>query len=170
MSAPADQEVDLAPVDDILRRYEGNPGALIAILQDLQSRYRYLPRPALEVVASRRGVPLSQVYGLANFYKAFSLEPRGRHLIHVCTGTTCHVRGAPLVLEELKRQLEIEAGQTTPDRTFTLETVNCVGACALAPVVVVDGDYHAHMEPARVTDLLHRYATGTGRQERDAQS
>jgi NADH-quinone oxidoreductase subunit E len=154
--------MDMAPVMEIIRRYEGNPGALIAILQDVQSEYRYLPREALEVVADRRRVPLSQVYGLANFFRAFSLEPRGRHLIHVCTGTACHVRGAPLVLEEIERQLGITSGQTTEDRLFTLETVNCVGACALGPVVIVDQDYHANMEPGRVTDVLHRYANGGG--------
>ena len=106
------------------------------------------------MVSEALDVPLIEVFRLANFYKAFSLKPRGRHLITVCEGTACHVQGSPRVVEELLRQLDVEAGETTSDGAFTVETVNCVGACALAPVVIIDGTYHAHMTPGKLSELL----------------
>ena len=157
--------VELGQVDAILSEYRERRGLLVPILQDIQARYNYLPREALERVAERRHIPLSQVYSVANFYAAFSLEPRGKHIVSVCTGTACHVRGAPPVLEELERQLEIKAGQTSPDMMWTLLTVNCLGACALGPVVVVNDDYHGHMTRTMVTDVLHGYARESRNQE-----
>jgi NADH-quinone oxidoreductase subunit E len=130
---------------------------LVSILQDIQADYNYLPREALEQVSKDMDVPLSQVYSVATFFKALSLTPRGRHLINVCLGTACHVRGAMRVLETLERDLDVKSCETTKDLKFTLETVNCVGACALGPVVVVDGEYHGQMKTEKVKDVLEKY-------------
>ena len=129
-------------VEEVFERHPREPSSVIAVLQDLQEELRYLPREVLDRVAVTLGVPRTQVYHVATFFKAFTLEPRGRHTIKVCTGTACHVRGAPKILDEISRLLGVQAGQTTADGLFTLETVNCVGACALGPVVVIDEDYH----------------------------
>jgi NADH-quinone oxidoreductase subunit E len=144
-------------IKSILARYDGDPGMLVAILQDVQAEYNYLPKEALEKVGEGLGVPLSRVYSVASFYKAFSLKPRGRHLINVCLGTACHVRGAGKVLDEIERRLNIKSGETTEDLKYTLETVNCVGACALGPIVVVDGKYEGQMTAAKVKPLLESY-------------
>jgi NADH:ubiquinone oxidoreductase subunit E len=123
-------------------------------MQDLQELHGYLPEWVLRRVSEKLEVPLIEVFRLANFYKAFSLQPRGRHLLTVCTGTACHVRGAPRMLDEVVTELQIGPGETTADRTFTVETVNCLGACALSPVVVIDGAYHDNMTPAKLRGLL----------------
>ena len=144
-------------VKAIIHKYGGNRDSLVSILQDVQSEYRYLPEDALRVAASQLDLPLIQVYSVATFFKAFSLKPRGKHIVSVCLGTACHVRGAPAVLDEMKRKLGIEAGETTEDMRFTLETVNCLGACALGPIVVVDGKYHGQVSPGKVKKILSRY-------------
>ena len=144
-------------VESILERHQRDKGMLVAILQDIQAEYNYLPREALEETSKGLCVPLSQVYSVATFFKALSLEPRGRHLINVCLGTACHVRGAVKVLEAMERELAIGSGETTKDLRFTLETVNCVGACALGPVVIVDGEYHGQMKADKVKDVLADY-------------
>ena len=141
-------------VSRILERHNGGRGGLISMLEEIQATYSYLPREALEAVAEKTGRSLVDVYGVATFYRAFSLEPRGRHLVSVCLGTACHVRGGPAVAREIEKQLGIRAGQTTPDREFTLETVNCLGACALGPVVVVDGHYFSKVGTSRVKEIL----------------
>ncbi len=140
-------------ISTVLERYGYQPASLIAVLQDLQALLHYLPEPVLNAVAERMGVPRTRVYHVATFYKAFSLTPRGKHTVKVCMGTACHVRGAPRILDELIRQLGISAGETTADGEFTLETVNCVGACALGPVVVVDEDCFC-ATPAMLPQLL----------------
>jgi NADH-quinone oxidoreductase subunit E len=137
--------------------YQRDQGMLVSILQDIQAEYNYLPREALEQVSQGLAVPLSRVYSVATFFKAFSLKPRGRHLINVCLGTACHVRGAVRVLDAVKRELGIDAGETTKDFKFTLETVNCVGACALGPIVIVDGKYSGQMKTDKVKHLLESY-------------
>lgn len=147
-----------AQVDSVLARYQRDPGMLVAILQDVQAEHNYLPREALERVSEGLSVPLSQVYSVATFFKALSLEPRGRHLINVCLGTACHVRGAVKVLEAMERELAIKSGETTKDFAFTLETVNCVGACALGPVVIVDGEYHGQMNTEKAKGVLKDYS------------
>jgi len=134
-------------VDTILSEYEHDGSRLISVLQDVQAELGYLPKESLYRVAEYLEVPLAQVYHVATFYTAFSLTPRGRHLIRVCTGTACHVRGAVIILEEIERQLGVKAGEVTADMRFTLETVNCVGACALGPAVVIDGDYYSMSLP-----------------------
>jgi NADH-quinone oxidoreductase subunit E len=147
-----------AQVDSILDRYQHDPGMLVSILQDIQAEYNYLSREALERVSSCLSVPLSQVYSVATFFKALSLKPRGRHLINVCLGTACHVRGAVKVLEAMERELAIKSGETSEDLSFTLETVNCVGACALGPVVIIDGEYHGQMTSEKVKGVLKDYS------------
>ncbi len=147
---PALQET----VDGILGRYRNDPALLISILQDLQAAYNYLPKEAMEQVGRGLKIPLSQVYSVATFFKAFSLKPRGRNLIHVCLGTACHVRGAARLRDKIQRVLNIEPGGTTPDFKFSLETVNCVGACALGPIVMVNGTYHGQMTAHKLDALL----------------
>jgi NADH-quinone oxidoreductase subunit E len=144
-------------VKSILDRYDGDPGMLVPILQDVQAEYNYLPKEALEKVSEGLGVPMSQVYSVASFFKAFSLKPRGRHIINVCLGTACHVRGAGRVLDEIERRLGIKSGETTKNMKYTVETVNCVGACALGPIVVIDGNYSGQMTGSKVKPLLESY-------------
>ena len=144
-------------VEEIIREYDSSRDSLISILQDVQSEYRYLPESILKLVARKLDLPLIQVYGVATFFKAFSLKPRGKHLLSVCLGTACHVRGAPAVLDEVERKLCIEPGETSEDMQFTLETVNCLGACALGPIMVMDGEYHGQMVPGKVQATINRY-------------
>ena len=141
-------------LEALTEKSKGRRRALIQVLQDIQDRLHWLPPEALEHVAETLGVPLVQVYGVATFYRSFSLSPRGRHVCTVCLGTACHVRGAGAVLEEFERRLGIAAGRTTPDGAFTLERVNCLGACALAPLAVVDGRYHGQMTQPKVGAVL----------------
>lgn len=148
--------IELSGVDPIIDKYNAQQGSLISILQDIQEEYRYLPRDALEHTARRLGIPRTQVFGVATFFKAFSLKPRGRQLVHVCMGTACHVRGSQNVLDEVERRLALKAGDTTPDGEYTLETVNCVGACALGPVVVMNEEYHGQMSPLKVEKILKK--------------
>jgi len=149
----------------ILQKYDGRRGSLIAILEEIQLRYGYLPEEALRAVSERTGRSLVDIYGIATFYRSFSLKPRGKHLVCACLGTACHVRGAPAVVERLKEQLGIEPGETTPDRLFTLETVNCLGACALGPVVVIDGHYFSKVKKSRIRPLLDGALAGFDRTE-----
>ena len=141
-------------LEALTAKFRGRRQALIQVLQDIQDRFHWLPPEALEHVAAVLGVPLVQVYGVATFYKSFSLRPQGRHTCVVCLGTACHVRGGQAVLEGFERRLGVGAGQTTPDGAYTLERVNCLGACALAPLAVVDGRYHAQMTEAKVGTIL----------------
>ena len=143
-------------INDIVDRYQAKPMALIMILQDVQARYRYLPREALELVSERMQLPLAQIYGVATFYRSFSLEPKGEHHICVCTGTACHVRQAGVILDCLERNLGIEAGQTTGDGRFSIETVNCLGACALGPLVTVDEEFLGNMTVTKVDRMLKK--------------
>jgi NADH-quinone oxidoreductase subunit E len=149
--------LDMQPVDEILERYPREQEQLIQILQDVNQAYNYLPPEALRRVSEGLEVPLARVYGVARFYAAFSLEPRGRNFIQVCEGTACHVRGAAQVGDEFKRQLDLPAeGGTTPDLEFTVLGVNCVGACALGPVVIANGEYHGHLRSNKVGKLVRK--------------
>jgi len=145
-------------VDAIIDSHGGSREAMITVLQDANKAFNYLPEEVLHRIASRLGVPFAEVYGAASFYKAFSLEARGAHTVQVCMGTACHVRGAQRILEELERRLGVKAGGTTKDRQFTLETVNCLGACALGPIVAIDGEFHGSMTAAKVPSILAKYA------------
>ncbi|MEW6381491.1 MAG: NAD(P)H-dependent oxidoreductase subunit E [bacterium] len=138
----------------MINRYPRNSSALMAILQDIQVEFNYLPKEVLISVAHKTRIPLSRIYNVATFYNAFSLVPRGRHIISVCMGTACHVRGSGKILEELERCLKIKAGETTEDLKFTLEVVNCLGACALGPVMVIDGEYFGKLTPDKVKSTL----------------
>jgi NADH-quinone oxidoreductase subunit E len=145
---------DRQALDAILDRNGREPSALLAILQDIQDVAKYLPRSWLAQVAGALGLPETRIYRMATFFRALSLEPRGEHVCTVCMGTACHVRGAPRLVEKLERDLALRAGETTKDMKFTLETVNCVGACALGPLVILDGTYHGNMNSTRLDRVL----------------
>lgn len=147
---------------DALLQEHPDSEAMIGLLQDLQEEEGYVPREALEQISTRLGIPLVRLYGLATFYRAFSLVPRGRHTVTCCMGTACHVRGAPRVVQALERDLAIKAGDTTPDLAVSLETVNCVGACALGPLILIDGRYHGGMTPTKAQRLVQRLRGGGG--------
>ena len=148
------QDIDLDRVDRIIDRSGSDPEALIGILQDIQNEWKYLPLPALERVSEKLGIPHNRVWAVATFYDAFTLEPRGRNHVTVCTGTACHVRGASEVVRALEEALLIEAGHTTPDGEFSLECAHCLGACAMGPVMVVNDEYHGHINRAKALELL----------------
>jgi NADH-quinone oxidoreductase subunit E len=150
-------------VKTILNKHDSQRRALIPILQDIQAEYNYLPELALKIVSRSLDLPLIDVVGVATFYRAFSLKPRGRHVVTVCLGTACHVRGGPKILDEFEKKLNIKAGETTEDRNFTLEVVNCLGACALGPITVVDGNYHGQMKTRTVDRLIKKYSSARGR-------
>ncbi len=149
--------IEAAKVKAFITKYSSDKNALITILQDVQSEYNYLPRKALIIVSQTLNVPLIDIISVATFYSAFSLEPRGEHTVTVCMGTACHVRGGPKILEEFERKLKIKAGHTTEDKKFTLETVACLGCCAIGPVVVVDNDYHAQTTIRKVLPILKEH-------------
>jgi NADH-quinone oxidoreductase subunit E len=158
-------EISVNEIHEIVDREAQGDGSLIAALEEIQRRFRYLPPEALMMVSEGLNVPLSQTYAVATFYNAFSLEPKGKHCIQICMGTACHVRGSPQILDRLELELGIEAGQTTPDGLFSLETVNCLGACALGPVVVMDDEYSGQMTAKKALNLLNRVK----KQEAEAQ-
>ena len=147
---------DLGKLAGIFDRYPRTPQSLIGVLQDIQREYHYLPSEALKQTATELGVPLSKVFSVSTFYNTFSLTPRGEKVIRVCIGTTCHIRGAKQLQERLEHDLGIKAGETTGDGKFTLETVACVGACAMAPVVAVNDDFHGGVKLAQTKKLLKR--------------
>ncbi len=146
--------VDLGPASEILAGYPAEEASLIQVLQDVHRAYNYLPCDVLGKVAEALDVPLAKIFSVSTFYKAFSLEPQGDTIIRVCVGTACHIRGAAMLVEELERKLGIGPDQTTDDLTFTVKTVNCVGACAMAPVMIVGEKYHGSAKPARVGKYL----------------
>jgi NADH:ubiquinone oxidoreductase subunit E len=146
--------VDSAPLETILARYPATEPSLIQVLQDVHRAYNFLPCDALVKVSEVLGVPLAKVFSVATFYKAFSLAPQGRVIVRVCTGTACHIRGAEQLIEELERTLGISPGETTSDMGFTVKTVNCVGACAMAPVLIVGEEYNGNAAPAKMAKYL----------------
>jgi NADH-quinone oxidoreductase subunit E len=144
-------------IDKIIAKYQGDAGSLIQVLLEIQRENRWLSKEALEKVSKQLKVPLNRIQHIVTFYKAFSLVPRGRHEVHVCTGTACHVRGAPRLLDSVQDLIGIRPGETDMDLKFSLETVNCLGCCALGPVIVVDGEYHGKMAPAKSEEVLKNY-------------
>ncbi|MCP5105874.1 MAG: NAD(P)H-dependent oxidoreductase subunit E [bacterium] len=147
--------------EEILKKHAYKGSSIIQVLTDVQAEYNYLPRENLEYISRRMKLPLSKIYSIATFYAAFSLYPRGKHLITVCSGTACFVRGVENILQRIEDRLGIKAGATTPDNMFTLETVNCLGACALAPIIVVDGEYYGQTSIQKVDAILDKYQEGT---------
>jgi NADH-quinone oxidoreductase subunit E len=144
-------------IDAIVERYEGKESAILAILQDIQAKEKYLPRETLEHLVQRLHIPLNKLYRIATFYRAFSLTPRGRHEICVCLGTACHVRGAQRIVDQIAMELGVRPRETTKDRNFTLETVNCLGVCAAGPIIAVDGEYFGNMSPIKVEGVLKKF-------------
>jgi NADH-quinone oxidoreductase subunit E len=149
--------MDLNSVDLIVDKYQEKRTALISILHDVQDRYKYLPEEALKMVASRLRMDINEIYGVATFYKSFTLIPQGKHSITLCLGTACHVRGGPKILRELKGLLHIEPGQTTVDRQFSLNVVNCLGVCAIGPVMMVDRKFYGEMNPLRAKRMIEKF-------------
>ena len=149
--------MDNSKIDEIIGKHPSDPSSLIQVLLEIQHEYRWLPKEALEKVSKKLNVPLNRIQHIVTFYKAFSVVLKGRHEIHVCTGTACHVRGAPRVLDKIQDLTGLKPGLTDEDLKFSLETVSCVGCCALGPVMVVDGEYHGKMAPARSEDVLKNY-------------
>jgi len=146
-----------AQLDQILEKYREVKGALIPVLQETQNAYGYLSKEAIEYISCNMNIPVSQIYGVVTFYAQFHLNPRGKNIIRVCQGTACHVRGAKAILMSLEDTLQISAGQTTPDLKFTLETVACIGACGLAPVMMVNDDTHGRLTPESIPEILKKY-------------
>lgn len=145
-------------LDEIIERYPGQPNYLIFLLQDIQAAFNFVSPEALQLVCDHTGVPLSQAYAVATFYQSFSLEPKGEHEIKVCLGTACHLKGAPRLVEELERRLGVKPGSTTDDLQYSLDTVNCLGACALAPVMVVDERYQPSVTTKKLDKVLKSLA------------
>ena len=149
-------QVSVSEIYDIIEQEALGDGSLISILERIQVSYRYLPPEALILASGRLGVPLSQAYSVATFYNAFSLKPKGKYCLQVCMGTACHVRGSPQLLDHLEARVNIQAGNTTRDRLFTLETVNCLGACALGPIIVTNGEYSGQVTVQKAGSLIKR--------------
>ena len=148
--------MDQEKIDQIIDKYTGEEGVLIQLLLDVQRELNWVPKEAVQRISERLQVPLSQIYRVASFYKSMSLKPRGRHLVNVCLGTACQVRGGPRVMDRIRDALGINPGETTQDMKFTLERVNCLGCCALGPVMVVDGEYHGKIMPAKAEEVLKK--------------
>ena len=148
---------DLQP---ILDKFRNEKGSVIGLLQDIHEKYGYLPEEILRLASKELDIPLSRFFSLATFYTSFRLEPMGKHHICTCVGTACHVKGAPLIVETIERDLKIKDGETTDDGMFTLDTVNCLGACALGPLVVIDGEYHGKVKQNNVGKLLDKFRKG----------
>lgn len=148
----------VAKLEEIIARYKGKPGGLIPVLEEAQVALEYLPVSVQKVIAKELNLPLSRVYGVVTFYSFFTMKPRGRHTVRVCLGTACYVRGGKAIAETIEKLYGVKEGETTADRRFTYETVRCLGACGLGPVVVIDEEVHGRVKPAKVKDILNQYA------------
>jgi len=160
MSCTENRQCESDLIERIVARYQSDRGMLIPMMQDLQAECGYLPQAELKALSKRLGVPLSQIYSVATFYAAFRLVPKGEHTIQLCMGTVCYLKGANKIAEALQRQFDLVPGSTSPDGKFTFLPVNCVGACALAPVMIVDGQYYGHLEVDSAVELLEQIAAG----------
>jgi len=157
-------------VEKILKKFNPEKKELIHILHNVQAEHGFISPEAISEISKHLNISEGEVYGVLTFYNAFTLEPKGKHTITICMGTACHVRGAPAVLDEFSRLLDISPGQTTEDKNFTLETVNCVGACALGPIVVTDGDYHGHATTRDAKKILHHLKEKKGKNKDNEKS
>ncbi len=156
-NAAAGPEINLHEVKEIVEPYLGKKEMVIPVLQKVQEHFGYLPRPALEEVSRLMYIPLSRLYGVATFYAQFKMRPRGRYIIRVCKGTACHIQGSPKIADRIEEILGIESGETTEDLRFTLEEVACIGACALAPVIMINDDPHGRLSPDKIKGILNNY-------------
>ena len=145
-------------LEKVLAKHAGEDTAVVGLLQDIHAAFGYLPEEVLRQVSARKGIPVSLLYSLATFYASFRLEPMGKHHVCVCVGTACHVRGSAKIVDTLERELGVSSGGTTPDGQFTLDTVNCVGACAMGPLVLVDDEYHGQMDQKKGSKLIRQVA------------
>ncbi len=152
---------DMEKLPGLIEKYRRENGTVIGLLQDIHEEYGYLPEEILDRTAKDIDVPLSTLYSLATFYSSFRLEPMGKHHICACVGTACHVKGAPFVVGTIERELNVKAGETTEDGKYTFDTVNCLGACALAPLVIVDGEYYGKMDQKKVGKLVNDHNKAT---------
>jgi NADH-quinone oxidoreductase subunit E len=151
--------MELEKIDKIIEKYSSDSSSLTSILSEIQAEYSFLPQDVLKRVAEKLEIPMTQLFGVVNFYKIFKLEPSGKHIIRVCLGTACHVKGAHGILAEFERKLKIRVGETTKDLAFTLEKVNCLGCCSLGPVAMVNDDYYGQMNTVKVNSLLKRLSS-----------
>ncbi len=149
--------MELKEVNEIIGGYPIQQGILIQLLLDIQGKLNWIPQEAILRVSEKLNIPISQIYSVASFYKTLSLKPRGKHIVKVCLGTACHVGGGPRIIDKVEESLNIRAGETTQDMKFTLERVNCLGCCALGPVVMVDNKYHRRVSPVKVKAILENY-------------
>ncbi len=149
--------MSIEQIDKIIDKYVDGEGVLIQLLLDIQHELNWIPKEAIMRINKRLKIPVSEIYRVASFYTALSLKPRGRHLVRVCAGTACYVRGGPRILDSIERTLNIKAGETTSDKNFSLETVNCLGCCALGPVIEIDGQYHGKLSVTTIGKLLSNY-------------
>jgi len=149
--------MERSEIDTIIKQYKGNESAILAILQDIQLKEKYLSKEALEEVSQKMHIPITHVFRIATFYNALSIKPRGRHQLNVCLGTACHVRGGNKIIDKLSRDLGIQVGETTKDKRFTLESVRCVGCCSLGPVMVIDGNVFGRLTQEKVPGLLKEF-------------
>jgi NADH:ubiquinone oxidoreductase subunit E len=147
----------VARLDEIIKKHKGKPGGLIPVLEEAQVALEYLPMAVQKKIAQELNLPLSRVYGVVTFYSFFTMTPRGKYTVRVCLGTACYVRGGKAIAEALKKEFGIQDGETTPDRMFTLETIRCLGACGLGPVMVVNEDVHGRCKPSKVKEILSQY-------------
>jgi NADH-quinone oxidoreductase subunit E len=150
-------EGNAGKVEALIDSYIDKKEQLIALLQDIQAEFNYIPKDTLVKISQKLEIPLSQVFSVATFFQAFSLKPRGRHVVTVCLGTACHVKGGQRLVDKMARDYKLKPGETTEDEKFTLETVNCLGCCALGPVVVVDGKYNSQVTPDKLDKILKEY-------------
>lgn len=146
----------MCDISDILEKYDNDKKNTLAMLQDIQRKYNYIPREAMDTMSEQLELPLSKLYGIATFYKALSLDPRGKNIIKVCDGTACHIRSSQLLIGEIEGLLGIKPGETSKDGVFTLETVNCLGSCAIAPVMVINDTYYGKVTPAKLREIISK--------------
>jgi NADH-quinone oxidoreductase subunit E len=149
--------MDKDKIDRIIDKYNGKASSVIQVLMDIQHENHWLPREVLHRVSEKLGVPLSEILHIVTFYKTFSLKPQGRHEVHVCMGSSCHLRGAQHILDKVQELTGIKPGETSPDSRFSLESGNCLGCCSLGPEIVIDGDHHSRIAPDNVEDVLKNY-------------
>lgn len=160
-------QIDHTKIDTFMARYSNDESALIQVLQDIQTEYRYLPREALEYLSDKLNVSLSQTYNVVTFYNSFSLTPKGEHHVCVCLGTACHVRGAQGILEKFEREMKVQTGDTTEDLKYSLDKVACLGACALGPIVTVNNEYHGQMKLQKVDRIMKNLEKGQAKPDSD---